>query len=303
MLPRRFEEQVQEILAILREHAQILKEHAEILHQHAEQIAELVEAQKRTEQRLEELAEAQKRTEQRVEELAEAQKRTEQRLEELAEAQKRTEEQLQALIEAQKRTEQRLEELVEAQKRTEEQVALLFAAQRRIEEGLDRVLGWQRGEEGRRSGEQYERQVIRRAVMIFRGGDGGSPEDPFVRRRLQRWLAPIWRQEEELSPEQDPLLADLIWQKDDEVVVAEVSLKVDRYDVVRAAERAATLRKVGLLAIPVVIGSEWASPEAYSEALLRQVEWLVGKEMSDGFRRFQQKESQQPDFEESEPLK
>jgi len=62
-------------------------------------VAELAEAQKKTEERLgileekmEELAEAQKKTEQRVEELAEAQKRTEARVEELAEAQKKTEE-------------------------------------------------------------------------------------------------------------------------------------------------------------------------------------------------------------------
>ena len=41
-------------------------------------VAELAEAQKRTEVRLEELAEAQKRTEVRLEELAQAQKRTEQ---------------------------------------------------------------------------------------------------------------------------------------------------------------------------------------------------------------------------------
>ncbi|MCL5674409.1 MAG: chordopoxvirus fusion protein [Candidatus Omnitrophica bacterium] len=49
-------------------------------------VAELAEAQKRTEQRVEELAEAQKRTEQRVEELAEAQKRTEQEVRKLAES-------------------------------------------------------------------------------------------------------------------------------------------------------------------------------------------------------------------------
>ncbi len=47
-------------------------------------VAELAEAQKRTEQRLDSLAA-------KVEELAEAQKRTEQKVEELAEAQKRTE--------------------------------------------------------------------------------------------------------------------------------------------------------------------------------------------------------------------
>ncbi|NWF98093.1 MAG: hypothetical protein HXY52_04065 [Nitrospirae bacterium] len=86
---------------------------------------QLVEAQKRSEQRLdslalkmEELAEAQKKTEQRldsltlrVEELAEAQKKTEQRLdsltlrvEELAEAQKKTEEELKILIQEHKKT-------------------------------------------------------------------------------------------------------------------------------------------------------------------------------------------------------
>jgi uncharacterized protein YukE len=51
---------------------------------------ELVEAQKRTEQRIEELAEAQKRSEQRIEELAEAQKRTEKEVRELARALRRT---------------------------------------------------------------------------------------------------------------------------------------------------------------------------------------------------------------------
>ena len=60
-------------------------------------VAQLAEAQKRTEQRVAELAEAQRRSDAHltrleiaVVELAEAQKRTEQRVEELAEAQKRT---------------------------------------------------------------------------------------------------------------------------------------------------------------------------------------------------------------------
>jgi vacuolar-type H+-ATPase subunit I/STV1 len=67
----------------------------------AEEVRLLVEAQRRTEQRVEELAEAQRRTEERlgrlemvVQELAEAQRRTEQRVEELAEAQRRAEERL-----------------------------------------------------------------------------------------------------------------------------------------------------------------------------------------------------------------
>jgi hypothetical protein len=117
-------------------------------------VAELAEAQKRTEGRLDSLA-------LRVEELAEAQKRTEERLdslalrvEELAEAQKRTEERLDSLTlrveelaEAQKRTEERLEELAEAQKKTEERldsltlrVEELAKAQQKTEESLNRLI-------------------------------------------------------------------------------------------------------------------------------------------------------------------
>jgi len=107
----------------------------------ADIVAELAEAQKRTEQRVAELVEAQKRTEQRVAELVEAQKRTDQRVTELAEAQKRTEQKVAELVEAQKRTDQKLAELAEAQKKTEEElkalsktVAELAKAQKRTEE-------------------------------------------------------------------------------------------------------------------------------------------------------------------------
>ena len=81
-------------------------------------VAELAEAQKRSEERLTrleiavaELTEAQKRTEERLNELAEAQKRTEERLNELAEAQKRTEEELQKLAGTQRLMHERLEGL------------------------------------------------------------------------------------------------------------------------------------------------------------------------------------------------
>jgi hypothetical protein len=93
-------------------------------------VADLAEAQKRTEQRVEELAEAQKRTEQRLDSLT-------LKVEELAEAQKRTEQRVEELAEAQKRTEQRVEELAEAQKRTEQRVGELAVSQKRIEERMD----------------------------------------------------------------------------------------------------------------------------------------------------------------------
>ncbi|WNC52714.1 MULTISPECIES: hypothetical protein [unclassified Thermosynechococcus] len=81
-------------------------------------VADLAQAQKRTEERLEELAAAQKRTEERVEELAAAQKRTEERVDqltvtvaELAQAQKRTEERMDQLAAAQERTERAVKQL------------------------------------------------------------------------------------------------------------------------------------------------------------------------------------------------
>jgi hypothetical protein len=67
-------------------------------------VAQLAQAQARTEQRLEELAQAQARTEQRLNELAQAQARTEQRVEQLEGA-------MQRLAEAQARTEQALQQL------------------------------------------------------------------------------------------------------------------------------------------------------------------------------------------------
>ncbi len=108
-------------------------------------VAELVQAQKRTEQRVNELAQALSQLEQRVNELAEAQKRTEQRVNELAEAQRRTEQRINELAEAQKRTEQRLEELAQAQKRTEEQIQKLTRRVSNIEDqlgGISNTIGY-----------------------------------------------------------------------------------------------------------------------------------------------------------------
>ncbi|MDR5640289.1 MULTISPECIES: hypothetical protein [unclassified Thermosynechococcus] len=107
-------------------------------------VADLAQAQKRTEERVDqltvtvaELAQAQKRTEERVEELAAAQKRTEERVEELAQAQKRTEERLEELAAAQKRTEERVDQLAAAQERTERAVKQLA----RQVGGLSEALG------------------------------------------------------------------------------------------------------------------------------------------------------------------
>jgi len=123
-------------------------------------VADLAEAQKRTEQRVAELAEAQKKAEERltrlevtVQELIEAQKKAEERLtrlevtvQELIEAQKKTEQRVNELAEAQKKAEERLtrlevtvQELIEAQKKTEQRVNELAEAQKKAEERLTRL--------------------------------------------------------------------------------------------------------------------------------------------------------------------
>ncbi len=140
---QRLTEKVGKLADIVAELVEAQKRTEEELKALSKTVTELAEAQKRTEQRLEELAEAQKRTDQKVAELAEAQKRTEQRLEELAEAQKRTDQKLAELAEAQKRTEEELKalsktvaELAEAQKKTEEEVRTLAQELKRTRQDL-----------------------------------------------------------------------------------------------------------------------------------------------------------------------
>jgi Ni/Co efflux regulator RcnB len=157
---------------------------------------------------------------------------------------------------------------------------------RRLSRTVDRLAEWQRGESGRREGEQYEQHTLRRAPNLFAGGEGGNAIEFSVRRRVSRWLQPYYQGQQMPEPLADPLLADIIWWKGDEVVVAEVSQKVNGQDVRRAKLRANTLREVGVQAMPVVIGEEWATPESQALAQQEEVEWMVGGGVSQGFLRF-----------------
>ena len=102
-------------------------------------IAELNEAQRRTEASIDKLAKAQLKTEARISKLeeavtrlAEAQSRTEVRVDKLEEAVTR-------LAEAQRRTEARIDKLEEAVIRLEEAVTRLAEAQRRTEARVDKL--------------------------------------------------------------------------------------------------------------------------------------------------------------------
>jgi hypothetical protein len=193
--------------------------------------------------------------------------------------------QVAGLTTAQDRTEKRIEALSEAQSRTEEQIKALTQAQKRTEEELRWLANWQRGEAERRDGERYERDIIRQAPVLFHGGQGGPPERPDIQQRLTTSLETLLR-EGVIEAENNPFLADLLWWKGEQGVVVEVSLQVDRQDVSRAEQRANMLKRSGAAAIAVVIGEQWATPEAREQAQKRHVEWKVDADLSEGFLSF-----------------
>jgi hypothetical protein len=245
---------------------ELMRELIEVSRQHSAAIAELTEAQRYTEQRLQQLSE----------EFAAYRQLTDQRFAELTATVQRLSEEFAAYRQL---TDQRFAE-------TSQQIAELVGVMRDMLRRLERLEEWQRGEAGRRAGEQYEQRVIRRAVNIFLGGEGGAPEKPSVYRRLAQWLRILRQQGRIPDTGEDPLLADLIWWKGEKVLVVKVSLKVDDSDIERARLRAATLREIGVDATPVVIGEEWAAPEVQARAQQEQVEWMVGSGLSQGFLQF-----------------
>jgi len=176
-------------------------------------------------------------------------------------------------------------ELAEAQRRTEAQVQRQGDQMAHLAQQVQALVSWQRGESGRRDGERYERETLRRAPALFNGGQGGSPEASWVQQRLTAQLGTLLGGDI-LSAVEDPQLADLVWWKGEEMAVVEISLRVHEEDVYRAARRAATLRRAGATAFGVVIGEDWAMWEARDRAPTLGVEWKVGAELSEGFLAF-----------------
>ena len=150
---------------------------------------------------------------------------------------------------------------------------------------------WRRGESGRREGDQYEAYIVANAVTVFGDGEGGSPKRDY---EVRRYLLALFREAgvdmTTIEEADSPLVADLVWWQGNRFVVAEISVKVDEYDISRAKARAETLKLAGVEVLPVVIGSAWAYEDTRDEAQVAGVEWRVGKEFSQGlidFRRSQ----------------
>jgi len=203
----------------------------------------------------------------------------------MAEGLQRQEGQMQSLMTAQQQTSEQIRSLVTAQQQTSEQIRSLVTTQQQTSEELRWLMSWQRGESGRRDGERYERETLRRAPLLFHGGRGGAPEQPWVQQQLSERLDALMASGM-FEAEEDPFLADLVWWKGEYVAVTEISLQVDGQDVIRAAQRAGTLRRAGAQALAVVIGENWATSETREQARARQVAWKVGAELSEDFLTF-----------------
>ena len=102
--------------------------------------------------------------------LAEAQVRTEAAVSRLAAAQARTEARVERLETRMEQVEAALVRLAAAQARTEEQLVRQGVQIEHLTEQVQALVNWQRGEAGRREGERYERDVVRRALVLFNGG-------------------------------------------------------------------------------------------------------------------------------------
>ncbi|MFN4032557.1 MAG: hypothetical protein ACK4ME_02880 [Fimbriimonadales bacterium] len=182
---------------------------------------------------------------------------------------------------------QRFDQVDQRFDRVEQEVGELRQELRETRQDVKSLQDWRRGEEARRVGEEYERKMVRRAVRIFGVGESGSPKThEHVYRQVVEWLVQGGVLDGDVPDEDDPLNADLIWWKGDYVVVAEISLKVDKYDVLRAKRRAEPLKQAGLKVLPVVIGAEWAHPETEQIANQEGVGWRVGNLVSDSLVAF-----------------
>ncbi|GIV09825.1 MAG: hypothetical protein KatS3mg019_1916 [Fimbriimonadales bacterium] len=276
----------EDILTILRQLADGQQRHEAILQEHTQQLAMLIETQQRHEAILQEHT-------QQLAMLIETQQRHEAILREHSKTLQEHTQQLAMLIETQQRHEAILQEhtqqlamLIETLQRHEAILQQHTALMTRLESDFQSLRNEFRGLAGRFEGAEYERRTRQRATAIFNGGSGGSPDNPAVRRRLKQWLRAAFGEIPFNGDPDDVFLSDIIWWKNGTVVVGEISMKVDRLDVVRAKQRAELLRRAGVNAIPVVIGDDWAVEETRELAWSEEVEWIVAKQYSEKILEF-----------------
>jgi DNA repair exonuclease SbcCD ATPase subunit len=274
---------LQQLIESQQRHEAILQEHTRQLQEHSRLLQQLIESQQRHEAILQEHTRQLQEHSRLLQQLIESQQRHEAILQEHTRQLQEHSRLLQQLIESQQRHEAILQEHARQLQELTAQVRRVVEVQEQLARDIHEIKKWQSDLDGRLRGDELEKDVRRRARSIFAGGRGGHTDSPPVRRQLKRWLRTLNGDDAILESEADPQAADLIWIKGDKVIVVEVSVKVDRNDVNRAYERANTLRRAGVDAVPVVIGEEWTSDTVKDLAQSLTVEWYVQKKLSEGF--------------------
>ena len=255
----------EELLALPRELAEVQRRTDERFAELAEAIKQLTlrfeEAQRRNDERFEE---AQRSNDERFAKLAEFQRRTDERFAELAEAirqltlrfeeaQRRNDERFE---EAQRSNDERFAELAEFQRRTDERFAELAEAIRQLTLRFEEAQQRNDNQFADIRGKLLEIEYRNKIGAIF----GGRLRKPRVVDAGDVW--DMLRDQLGEAEIRRIVAADLIVrggllraQGEGELwLVVEVSSVIDRNDVARAAERAALLRKAGLMVVPVVAG-------------------------------------------------
>ncbi len=254
-----------------------------------EAVQELVEAHQRSEERL-------TRLEATVQELVEAHRRSEERLtrleatvQELVEVQRRHEERLASVEERLARLEATVQELVEVQRRHEERLASVEERLARLEATVQELVG---------ALKEVSSQVHELAQAVFRLTETVSRLEGTVGDIKGRLLEMAYREkpyayfgrllrsirvvpfteiedllERSLSREEvdDLFQLDLLLrgrlrdhpERPEVWLAVEVSSVVDKWDVERARERAALLRKAGLRVVPVAAGLQALAEAAH----------------------------------------
>jgi hypothetical protein len=208
------------------------------------------EAQRRNDERFEE---AQRSNDERFAELAEFQRRADERFAELAEAIRQL---TLRFEEAQQRNDERFAELAEFQRRTDERFAELAEAIRQLTLRFEEAQQRNDNQFADIRGKLLEIEYRNKIGAIF----GGQLRKPRVVDAGDVW--DMLRDQLGEAEIRRIVAADLIVrggllraQGEGELwLVVEVSSVIDRNDVARAAERAALLRKAGLMVVPVVAG-------------------------------------------------
>ncbi len=244
----------EELLALPRELAEVQRRTDERFAELAEAIRQLTlrfeEAQRRNDERFEE---AQRSNDERFAELAEFQRRADERLAELAEAIRQL---TLRFEEAQRRNDERFAELAEFQRRADERFAELAEAIRQLTLRFEEAQQRNDNQFADIRGKLLEIEYRNKIGAIF----GGRLRKPRVVDAGDVW--DMLRDQLGEAEIRRIVAADLIVrggllraQGEGELwLVVEVSSVIDRNDVARAAERAALLRKAGLMVVPVVAG-------------------------------------------------